>query len=91
LPGGKAWAPRAKPRRIRATYTRPHGIRHLMAAYDVGQDRLYGHIKPRKRRVDFLAFCRYLRQLYPHKGDAVRAWAEANNVELAYTPSTARG
>jgi len=24
-PGGKAWAPRAKPRRIRATYTRPHG------------------------------------------------------------------
>ena len=27
-PGGKAWAPRAKPRRIRATYTRPHGVRH---------------------------------------------------------------
>ena len=99
-PGGKAWAPRAKPRRIRATYTRPHGIRHLLAAYDVARDRLYGHVKPHKRRVDFLAFCRYLRSLHPprvrlhlildnfspHKGDAVRAWAAANNVELAYTP-----
>jgi hypothetical protein len=50
LPGGKAWAPRAKPRQIRATYTRPHGIRHLMAAYDVGQDRLYGRIKPQAAR-----------------------------------------
>ena len=40
-PGGKSWAPRAKPRRIRATYTRPHGVRHLIAAYDLGADRLY--------------------------------------------------
>ena len=28
-PGGKGWAPRAKPKRIRATYKRPHGVRHL--------------------------------------------------------------
>jgi hypothetical protein len=25
-PGGKGWAPRAKPKPIRATYTRPHGL-----------------------------------------------------------------
>ena len=50
-PGGKGWAPRAKPRRIRATYTRPHGVRHLISAYDVGADRLYGHIKKRKDRA----------------------------------------
>ena len=99
-PGGKGWAPRAKPKRIRATYTRPHGVRHLIAAYDVGSDRLYGHVKQRKGRVEFLAFCRYIRSLYPpgirlhfvldnfspHKGEQVRAWAAANNVELAYTP-----
>jgi transposase len=98
-PGGRAWAPRRKPRRIRATYTRPHGVRHLLGALDVGRDRLYGHVKPRKRRVEFLAFCRYLRSLYPattrlhlvldnfspHKG-TVREWAADNNVELAYTP-----
>lgn len=99
-PGGHSWAPRAKPRRIRATYTRPHGVRHLIAAYDVGADRLYGHIKKRKGRVEFLAFCRYIRSLHPpdvrlhfvldnfspHLGQQMRDWAEANNVELAYTP-----
>lgn len=99
-PGGHSWAPRAKPRRIRATYTRPHGVRHLIAAYDVGADRLYGHIKKRKGRVEFLAFCRYIRSLYPpdvrlhfvldnfspHLGPQMRDWAEQNNVELAYTP-----
>jgi transposase len=40
-------------------------VRHLLAAYDLSRDRLYGHIKPRKRRGDFLVFCRYLRTLYP--------------------------
>lgn len=99
-PGGRGWAPRAKPKRIRATYKRPHGVRHLIAAYDIGADRLYGHIKKRNNRVEFLAFCRYIRSRYPptvrlhfvldnfspHLGEQVRAWAAANNVELAYTP-----
>jgi transposase len=44
-PGGKAWAPLKKPRRIRATYTRPNGVRHMLGAYDVTRDRLYGHVK----------------------------------------------
>jgi transposase len=99
-PNGKAWAPRAKPRRIRATYTRPHGVRHLLAALDVGDDLLSSEVTQRKTRVEFLAFCDQIRARYPaevrlafildnfsvHKGDEVRAWAEANNVELAYTP-----
>ena len=99
-PGGKAWATRGRPRRIRATYTRPSGIRHLLSGYDVGRDRLYGHMKKRKGRLEFLAFCRYIRSLYPsetrlhfildnfssHRGDQVRDWADQNNVELAYTP-----
>jgi hypothetical protein len=40
-------------------------VRHLLAAYDLSRDRLYGHIKPRKRRGEFLVFLRYLRTLYP--------------------------
>jgi transposase len=52
-------------RRRRATYTRPHGVRHLLAAYDLNRDRLYGHIKLRKRRGELLVFLRYLRTLYP--------------------------
>jgi hypothetical protein len=69
---GKQWAARDghdpdRPprRRRRAAYKRPHGVRHLLAAYDLGRDRLYGHVKKRKGRTEFLAFCRYLRSLYP--------------------------
>ncbi len=64
--GGKHKDPDREPRpRRRATYTRPHGVRHLFAAYDLAQDRLYGHIKKTKKRTQFLQFCRYLRTLYP--------------------------
>ncbi len=99
-PGGKAWAPRAKPRRIRASYTRPHGVRHLFCALDVGSDLLSGELSERKARVEFLAFCKTIRARYPaalrlafvldnfspHKGEEMRAWADDHNVELAYTP-----
>ena len=46
---GKQWAPTAagkgdtdspRRRRMRATYTRPHGVRHMMGAYDLSTDRL---------------------------------------------------
>jgi hypothetical protein len=64
--GGKHKQPgRAPRRRLRATYQRTKGVRHLSAAYDLGEDRLYGHIKPRKTRTRFLELCRYLRSLYP--------------------------
>ena len=71
---GKQWAPVAagkgstdtpRRRRRRATFTRPHGVRHLLAAYDLNRDRLYGHIKVHKGRTEFLEFCRYVRSLYP--------------------------
>jgi transposase len=72
---GKQWAPVAvkgggtaedpRRRRRRATYTRTKGVRHLMAAYDLNEDKIYGHIKTKKDRTTFLEFCRYLRTLYP--------------------------
>jgi len=72
-PGGQ-WARRggvprdpgeAPRRRRRATYHRTGGIRHLFAALELGTDKMYGHIKKRKRRGEFLEFCRYLRSLHP--------------------------
>jgi len=63
--GKNAEPGRAPRRRMRATYTRTAGVRHLFAAYELGEDKLFGHIKPRKTRVRFLEFCRYLRTLYP--------------------------
>jgi transposase len=71
---GRQWAPVAagkgetdapRRRRRRATYLRPHGVRHLLAAYDLSTDKLYGHVKTRKGRTEFVAFLRYLRTLYP--------------------------
>jgi hypothetical protein len=67
---GCQWARRAegagkRRHRRRATYTRPHGVRHLLAAYDLSRDRLYGHIKQRKGRTEFLEFCCYVRSLIP--------------------------
>jgi transposase len=62
---GKGDPARPRRRRRRATYKRPHGVRHLLAGYDLSTDRLYGHVKTRKGRTEFLAFCRYLRSLHP--------------------------
>jgi transposase len=71
---GKQWAPvgtggggQSPPRRRRrrATYTRPHGVRHLMAGYDLSTDRLYGLATTKKGRTESLAFVRYLRTLHP--------------------------
>lgn len=71
---GKQWAPVAtgpgnvdtpRRRRRRATYNRPHGVRHMMGAYDLNRDRLYGHIVTTKDRTAFLRFLRYIRSLYP--------------------------
>jgi transposase len=63
---GKNAEPGREPRpRMRATYTRTEGVRHLFAAYELGEDKLFGHVKPRKTRGRFLEFCRYLRSLYP--------------------------
>jgi transposase len=103
---GKGKEPGREPRpRMRATYTRTEGVRHLFAAYELGEDKLFGHVKPRKTRARFLEFCRYLRSLYPQqvriaivcdnfsphlttaRDDRVGAWAAANNVEIAHTPT----
>ena len=57
----------------------------------------------RKTRAEFLALCNKIPSRYPtdvrialvldnfspHKADEVRAWAAANNTELAYTPHDA--
>jgi transposase len=51
---GKHKEPGRRPRsRRRATSRRTAGVRHVFAAYELGEDKLYGHIKPRKNRARF--------------------------------------
>lgn len=78
-------------------------MRHLLSAYDLGKDRMYAHIKKHKTQVEFLAFLKYLRSLYPlhvlvyvildnfspHTVPRVLEYVEANNMEFAFTPTNA--
>ncbi len=85
--GGRHKDPDREPRhRRRATYNRPHGVRHLVAAYDLAKDKLHGHIKKTKNRSKFMEFCRYLRTLYP---PTVRLAIVCDNCETYGAPSGA--
>ncbi|RMI28642.1 IS630 family transposase [Actinomadura harenae] len=97
---GKAWRPARSPRRLRATFHRNNGVRHMLGALDLATGKLYYRIRKRKRWREFLSFLKSLRtrwpgeRLYlicdnysPHKHLGVRAWAEANDVELVFLPT----
>lgn len=57
--------PSQRRRRMRATFHRTQGVRHLFAAFDLKANKLYGHVKSRKHCGEFLAFLRYVRSLHP--------------------------
>ena len=63
--GGRTWARSGHPDRVRATYTRTLGVRHLMGMYDYYHRRLRGYLSPRKRGSDWVRFLRYVRRWYP--------------------------
>lgn len=99
---GRAWRPRHQPVRLRATYTRQQGVRHMIAALDLATGKLYYRIRDRKRWQEFLDFLKTLRRRWPadrlyvildnfspHKHPQVRAWCAANQVELVFLPTYA--
>ena len=98
---GRSWQKRGKPKRYRATYRRPHGVRHLIAAYDVGKGELRGHFKRRKRSIEFLSFLKSVRKSYTgeiwivldnfsaHKTEKIMRWAERNRVYFQFLPTNA--
>lgn len=100
---GSGWAPRKRPERQRATYHRRHGIRYVMGAYDVHEDRLRVRLRPRRRGSDNLAFMTQIRAAIPARRRIywiqdnlsanwtpdIRAFAAANRIELVATPTYA--
>jgi transposase len=97
---GKAWRPRRKPRRQRATYTRASGVMHMLAALDLATGKLFYRIRPRKRSTEFLDLLKALRarwpgeKLYvvcdnfsPHRHARVRDWCATHDVELVFLPT----
>lgn len=97
---GRGWYPKRQPLRLRATYHRTMGVRHMFGALDLGTGRMYYRIRDRKRWQEFLAFLKSLRarwageRLYvvvdnfsPHKRREVLQWVAANDVELVFLPT----
>lgn len=100
---GRSWRPRGKPDRQPATYTRPHGVQHWLAFYDVHANQLWGYTRDRKRHGEFLDVLKKLRKRYgpeqrihlildnfsPHRTLKVRRWCRKNNIHLIWTPTNA--
>jgi transposase len=99
---GKAWRAERNPVRLRATFHRTQGVRHMIAALDLATGRLFYRIRDRKRWREFLSFLKSLRarwpgqKLYlivdnfsPHKHPGVTTWAADNDVELVFLPTYA--
>lgn len=98
---GSSWRRHGRPQRFRATYTRPHGVRHLFGAYEVRTKQMWGQIRPRKRGQEFLSFLKALRRRHrgrlwvildnfsPHRREDVLAWARQNNMRLCFLPTNA--
>jgi transposase len=99
---GRAWRGIAKPARLRATFNRTHGVRHLIGGLDLATGKLFYRIRDRKRWREFLSFLKSLRNRWPgeklhlildnfspHKHPEVTSWCAANNVELVFLPTYA--
>jgi transposase len=100
---GRGWARRGRPERHRATFNRRQGIRYLVGALDIHADYLRIRPRPCRNGASTLEFMRQIRLAYPRKvriywiqdglschwTPAIRAWADANNIELVPTPTYA--
>ena len=99
--GGNCWAPASRPQRQPANYHKLHGVRQFHGCYSIGDDTMWGVVRHRKSAVNVHAALKSIRRARPdgnkiyvildnlnsHKGLKVRAWAEANRVELCFTPT----
>lgn len=99
---GRAWRPAGHSARLPATYRRTRGVRHMLAALDLGTGQITYRIREHKRWREFLALLKLLRsrwptqKLYviadnfsPHKHPQVTSWAAGHNVELVFLPTYA--
>ena len=89
--------------RLRATYNRHGGVRHMFGAYDLERDTLVGTFSSKKNGTTFLAFLKWLRQRYPrketlhiildnatyHRMDEVLTYAATHKIKFYWTPTNA--
>ena len=99
---GRGWFPSRHPARLRATYNRYGGVRHMLAGLDLASGQLFYRLRDRKRWREFLDFLRQLRRRFPsgrlyvvcdnfspHLKAEVAHWCTGHDVELVFTPTNA--
>jgi transposase len=100
---GRHWARTGHVDRLRATYTRTGGVRHMYGAYDLERDELVGTFVAEKNWTTFLPFLKWLRGRYRgtetlhvvldnagyHLKAEVLAYAAAHRIVLYFTPTGA--
>ena len=101
---GKGWFPTGKPKRLRATFHRTAGVRHMFAALDLASGEMFYRIRDRKRWSEFLDFLRQIRRRFPtgrlyvvldnfspHKKAEVRDWCAPTTSNWSLRRRTPRG
>lgn len=99
---GRGWFPARRAARLRATYNRNGGVRHMFAAQDLATGQMFYRFRDRKRWREFLGFLKQLRDRFPtgklyvvcdnygpHKKAEVLDWCRINGIEVVLTPSNA--
>ena len=100
---GKHYAQSGHVNRLRATYSRKGGVRHMFAAYDLERDTLVGQFARHKNWITFLSFLQWLRGCYRssevlhivldnasfHLKAEVLAYAASHRIKFYFTPTGA--
>jgi transposase len=100
---GRHYAKTGHVDRLRATYNRHGGVRHMFGAYDLERDTLVGTFEAKKNWTTYLAFLKWLRRQYPrketlhiildnatyHHKEEVLAYAASHNIKFYWTPTNA--
>jgi transposase len=100
---GMHWARSGHVDRLRATYSRRGGVRHMFGAYDLERDTLVGIFTEKKNWMTFLAFLQWLRARYRssevlhiildnatfHLKAEVLNYAAAHRIKFYFTPTGA--
>lgn len=96
---GHGWQPIRHPARLRATYKRTQGVRHLLAAYDPSDGTILGHLRDHKTWQETQELLEALRARFsehlivvldnwsPHKKKELRAWADEHDIEFVFLPT----
>ena len=99
---GKHYARTGHVERLRATYSRKGGVRHMFGAYDLERDTLVGQFASHKNWTTFLPFLKWLRQRYRrevlhiildnatfHLKAEVLLYAATHKIKFYFTPTGA--